>query len=180
MMKAQSKQSGFTLIEIMVVVFIIAIMAGLSFLALNQASDRRYTSQAEDFLSWLEQLSDMAMLEGTAYGIFPDEEGLQAVVFFNYGWYRVSTPEPFRFQDEVALSLMNGEGVDASLINKARGARGNVNAAVSPVILPDIIMLPDGYMEPDLDLSLAFENFSPLFKYHQNDEGISLVLERGL
>ena len=47
-------------------------------------------------------------------------------------------------------------------------------------MLPDIIMLPDGYMEPDMDLALAFENFLPLFKYHQNDEGISLILERGL
>ena len=76
MMTTALKQKGFTLIEIMVVVFIISIMTGLSFFAVNQAGDRRYTSQAEDFLVWLEQLSDMAMLEGTAYGISGDEDGL--------------------------------------------------------------------------------------------------------
>ena len=81
------------------VVFIIAIMTGLSFFALNQATDRRYTSQAEDFRVWLQQLSDMAMLEGAAYGVSYAQEGLQPVVYYDYAWYRVSTPGVFRFND---------------------------------------------------------------------------------
>ena len=147
-------------------------MTGLSFFAVNQAGDRRYTSQAEDFLVWLEQLSDMAMLEGTAYGISGDEDGLQALVYFNYNWYRVSVPAAFQFQDTVELSLMNGQQAK-SINDSGTGADG------SRIVVPDIIMLPDGYMDPSPDLALAFENFSPVFRYHQSDTGFSLVLDRG-
>ena len=41
-------------------------------------------------------------------------------------------------------------------------------------------MLPDGYIEPDADLSLAFEGFSPVFVYRVEDDGINLVIERSL
>ena len=172
-MPANSKQNGFTLIEIMVVVFIIAIMAGLSFFAINQASDRRYSSQAEDFLVWLEQLSDLAMLEGTAYGVSPSEDGLQAAVFYNYAWYRVSRPEPFYFNENARLSFTESNQNGAKIINETGN---NENTA----FLPDIIMLPNGYIEPDADLSLAFENYSPVFIYRLEDDGISLVIERSL
>lgn len=174
-MLTHSKQKGFTLIEIMVVVFIIAIMAGLSFFALNQASDRRYSSQAEDFLVWLEQLSDLAMLEGTAYGISPSEDGFEAAVFYNYAWYRVSQPEAFNFKDEASLSFVERNQSGAKLIK--RNANNNQK---NSAILPDIIMLPDGYIKPDADLSLAFENFSPVFVYRVEDDGINLVIERSL
>lgn len=171
----KTKQNGFTLIEIMVVVFIIAIMAGLSFFALNQASDRRYSSQAEDFLVWLEELSDLAMLEGTAYGISPVEAGFQATVFYNYAWYRVSQPEAFYFKDDASLSLIESNQTEARMLNRKTNGSND-----SETLLPDIIMLPDGYIEPDNDLSLAFENFSPVFIYHLEDDGINLVIERSL
>lgn len=159
----------------MVVVFIIAIMAGLSFFALNQASDRRYSSQAEDFLVWLEQLSDLAMLEGTAYGVSPSEDGFQAAVFYNYAWYRVSLPEPFNFNDDAKLAFVENNQGDAKIINRNNNSRNNSSA-----LLPDIIMLPDGYIEPDADISLVFENFSPVFIYRHESDGINLVIERSL
>lgn len=174
-MLRRSKQQGFTLLEIMVVVFIIATMAGLSFFALNQASDRRYSSQAEDFLVWLEQLSDMAMLEGSAYGLAAAGQGFQAVVYYNYAWYEVSKPEPFYFDDEVSLSLLEGNDNEGEVINQELG-RANQNRDQ----LPDIILQPDGYIEPDANLSLAFENYSPLFVYRLEQNGFNLSIEREL
>lgn len=173
-----SRQRGFTLLEIMVVVFIIAIMAGLSFFALNQAGDRRYSSQAEDFLAWLEQLSDLAMLEGSAYGVKADEQSFQAVVFYNYAWYEVSVPEPFFFDDAVELSLTDNESEKKTDTRNSRS--NNRNGERNRIVLPDIIMLPDGYIEPDANVSLAFENYAPLFVYRQEEDGINLVIERNL
>jgi len=173
-----SRQRGFTLLEIMVVVFIIAIMAGLSFFALNQASDRRYSSQAEDFLVWLEQLSDLAMLEGSAYGVTADDQSFQAMVFYNYAWYEVNVPEPFFFDDAVELTLTENESERKSI--SRNNSVNNRNAERNRVVLPDIIMHPDGYIEPDVNLSLAFENYAPLFIYRQEEDGINLVIERNL
>jgi prepilin-type N-terminal cleavage/methylation domain-containing protein len=173
------KQKGFTLIEIMVVVFIITTMAGLSFFALNQASDRRYSSQAEDFLVWLEQLSDLAMLEGSAYGLTASDQGIQAVVFYNYDWYEVSMPEPFYFDGDVRLSLLESNEGEERIINQ-NNARSDNRSNQSHTLLPDIIMLPNGYIEPDTNLSLVFENYSPIFIYRQEENGINLAIERSL
>ncbi|MAM70108.1 MAG: hypothetical protein CMP91_03050 [Gammaproteobacteria bacterium] len=165
------KQKGFTLLEVLVVVFIIAIMTGLSFFALNQATDRRYTSQAEDFRVWLQQLSDMAMLEGAAYGVSYAQEGLQPVVYYDYAWYRVSTPGVFRFNDAASLSLVAEGSGDLQPVRQSANGQQR---------LPELIMSPDGYLEPDLDLALRFESFAPVFKFRQDNDGINLILERDL
>lgn len=170
-MTVSQRQKGFTLIEIMVVVVIIAIIAGLSFFALNQATDRRYTSQAADFQVWLQQLSDMAMLEGSAYGIKLTETGYQALVYYDYTWYQVATPETFSFNDEVSLSLVNADDGQLEQLTLARNNRQ---------ILPEIIMLPDGYMEPVQEVALVFVDFTPVFRFRQENNGFNLIMERSL
>lgn len=171
MMRRTPQQAGFTLLEIMVVVFIVAIMSGLSFFALNQATDRRYTSQAEDFRLWLQQLSDMALLEGTAYGLSYGENSLEALVYYNYAWYRVSTPQAFSFRDEVSLSLTEERGQVSRQFRQRNTERRN---------LPDLVMSSDGFMQPESDLALNFSDFRPAFKYRQDSNGINLILEREL
>lgn len=171
MMHRAGRQQGFTLLEIMVVVSIVAIMSGLSFFALNQATDRRYTSQAEDFRLWLQQLSDMALLEGTAYGLSYGEDSVQALVYFNAAWYRVTTPQPFSFRDEVSLALVEGRSQTSRRPSQRDTQRRS---------LPDLVMTSDGFMQPDADLALNFADFSPVFKYRQGSEGINLILERDL
>ena len=44
------RHGGFTLIEIMVVVFILATLSLMAVLAVNQADDRRYSNEAEKLL----------------------------------------------------------------------------------------------------------------------------------
>ena len=56
-MVAIKPQRGFTLIEMSVVVMIVATMAAMSVLAINQAFARRYSSEADKLLVWLQQLA---------------------------------------------------------------------------------------------------------------------------
>lgn len=174
-MKKGQRQKGFTLIEIMVVVVIIATLSGFSFFAINQATDRRYLTQAEDLLAWLEQISDFALLEGTTYGVYPNGDILEAVVFYNYRWYRVKTPEPFYFKDSAVISLPTAQANSSS-----NSSRESIPEASGNALLPNIVMHADGYMEPASDIVLTFEEFSPVFKYRWEDEGLTLVMERGL
>ena len=75
MTQSRSRQGGFTLIEISVVVIILATISAMSLFAINQAFDRRYKSQADNLLVWLNQLSDQAALEAVPYGVMgnPDD-----------------------------------------------------------------------------------------------------------
>ncbi|MDA8920455.1 type II secretion system GspH family protein [Porticoccaceae bacterium] len=71
-MVAGKRQRGFTLIELSVVIMIVATMAAMSVLAINQAFDRRYSSEADRLLVWLEQLAEYSALQGAAYGVITE------------------------------------------------------------------------------------------------------------
>lgn len=114
-------QKGFTLIEIMVVVFILATLSLIAVVAINQADERRYSNNAEKLLIWLNQLSQFSTLQGSAYGIVTESETdkkakstsglssarlssasapvrLRAAVYYRNRWLAVTFPEPFELQ----------------------------------------------------------------------------------
>lgn len=114
-------QKGFTLIEIMVVVFILATLSLIAVVAINQADERRYSNNAEKLLIWLNQLSEFSTLQGSAYGIVTESETdkkakstsglssarlssaftpvrLRAAVYYRNRWLAVTFPEPFELQ----------------------------------------------------------------------------------
>ena len=111
MRQSRSRQSGFTLIEISVVVIILATISAMSLFAINQAFDRRYKSQADNLLVWLNQLSDQAALEAVPYGVMgnPDEpekevRALQVVAYYRQYWFPVTYPEPFSWKRVLELN----------------------------------------------------------------------------
>ncbi|MDC0598266.1 type II secretion system GspH family protein [Gammaproteobacteria bacterium] len=170
-MKAIRLSKGFTLIEIMVVVTIIAIIAGFSFLALSQAGDRRYLSQADQLLAWFQQLSELALLEGSAYGLVQDEQTLMSVVFYQGRWHRAALPEPFQLYQNARLTLPENEGF--SLVTTLAGDQ-------KKPFLPAIVMLPDGFMEPAVVIDLRFTGQVPVFSYSWDNQQASLLMERSV
>lgn len=169
-MRGRNAQAAFTLIEIMVVVFIIAVMSGLSVLAINQASDRPYQARADELRDWLQQVADIAMLEGSAYGVLVDEDSLEALVYYQYRWHRLMEPEAFVLELPGRLS-----------VNDARGERRNGAAARGPdddSLLPDIVMLPEGYVETGSSLRLSYENIDAVYSYGWDDEQAGLSMSR--
>ena len=69
MSSKQDHQRGYTLIEIMVVIAVLALIATVAVGSINQTLNRRYSSEAEQFLIWLNQMSDMAVMQGAAFGV---------------------------------------------------------------------------------------------------------------
>lgn len=99
------RQQGFTLLEIMVVVLIIAVMAGISILAIRQAEGRTLQGQAERLQIWLQALADRSILEQNAYGVRLQENSVQAFVYYQRYWYPVRDPEPFSLPETVQLQM---------------------------------------------------------------------------
>ena len=108
-MVAGKRQRGFTLIELSVVVMIVATMAAMSVLAINQAFDRRYSSEADRLLVWLEQLAEYSALQGAAYGVITetpeasDLAQLRAVIYYRKRWVAVTAPQPFELSDDARV-----------------------------------------------------------------------------
>jgi prepilin-type N-terminal cleavage/methylation domain-containing protein len=177
MRSSPGRQAGFTLIEIAVVVVILATMSGMSVFAINQAFDRRYQSQAENLLTWLNQLSEQAALEGVAYGIVGDadepqeSEKLQPVAYFRQHWFVTNYPEAFVLDDEARAEWTVYPSAEYDEIEDPL-------AAEEDALIPLVAMLPDGFMEPDGELLLSFSSSPLTYSYSWDDESSSMVMKK--
>ena len=165
-MKTKKQQSGFTLLEIMVVVIIIAVVSGISILALQQATRRPFLGEAEKLQNWLQDLSERAIFEGTSYGIIQDGNELKGLVFYRQHWFPLQSPEGFAVSEQATLMFAASEGDP-----------GIVGGTVNEDMLPGVIFNEVG-IEPEEGLALAFDNETMRFDYVWNDETGSIDMLR--
>ena len=184
------REQGFTLIEIMVVVIVIATISAMSLLAINQTSDRRYETEANKLLIWLQQISERASLEGAAYGIVtesdPESEGgatpsaitrLRVVVYYRMRWVAVSAPEPFLLEDGATVHWLLQDAETEELMPQG-DQMANWYGDEIERLLPEMAFLPDGYIEPKAEIVLSFDLFERTYVYLWDDETSAMVVER--
>lgn len=110
------KRSGFTLIEVLVVLFIVSIMSGI--VVANMPSFARtgdFDTEAKRIKVLLEMAREEAVIQGREYGFKPEDEGYR---FYAYNelerhWERVES-RPFhhhKLSDDVKVNL-SVEGED--------------------------------------------------------------------
>jgi prepilin-type N-terminal cleavage/methylation domain-containing protein len=180
MTHSHSRQGGFTLIEISVVVIILATISAMSLFAINQAFDRRFTSQADNLLIWLNQLSGQAALEAVPYGVMgnpdaPEKEevrSLRVAAYFRQHWFPVTYPEPFALEKGARIkwifSSNSGYG-DADEYTDREG---------EDALFPVIAFMPDGYVEPRPEMILTFDSSPITFKYSWDAETAAMIVKR--
>jgi prepilin-type N-terminal cleavage/methylation domain-containing protein len=175
MSRSPRRQTGFTLIEISVVVVILATVSAMSLFAINQAFDRRYQSQAENLLVWLNQLSEQAALEGVAYGILDNASekkpaaALQPVAYFRQHWFVTSYPEPFPLENEARAEWTVYRNSSLDEIDDPLLEEENA-------LMPLVAMLPDGYMEPAGELRLTFASSPLTYSYKWDEQTASMIM----
>ncbi len=189
-MVAGKRQQGFTLIELSVVVMIVATMAAMSVLAINQAFGRRYSSEADKLHIWLQQLAEYSALRGAAYGVvtetpeLTDLTQLRAVIYYRKRWVAVTVPQPFELSDDAQIDWMvQLDEVDPLLPQEEQQGRdlvglGTVDAEPEELLLPEMAFLPDGYIEPEGKMRLSFSSNDVEFNYYWGEAGAGVVLER--
>ena len=186
------QQAGFTLIEIMVVVVIIATLSMMTVAAINQAFERRYSNEAEKLLVWLNQLSEFSAMQGAAYGIVIEADKklntpqrLRATVYYRNRWLAVSFPEPFVLQPGSKIDWLMDDIREEPLFYQqaAMGTREEIQAGEQDAIddedllEPPIAFLPDGYVEPEGEIQLSFEDYDKRFRLYWDDDSSRMVME---
>ena len=181
-------QRGFTLLEVMVVVIIIAILSGISFVAITQMEARRYLNHSEKLSMWFQQLSEQAELTGAPYGFMitgdrdisadlygSEHQQLQAVVFFNYRWWRATQPPLFKLLQGAQLDWQSNN--DEVFLIQPKSVVLETIEPDEPPILPVTAFLPEGNMEPATNISLRFKGFDGVFGYFWDEETSKIGME---
>tara|TARA_B110001452_G_scaffold90743_2_gene74695 strand:+ start:2039 stop:2614 length:576 start_codon:yes stop_codon:yes gene_type:complete len=184
------REQGFTLIEIMVVVIVIATISAMSLLAINQTSDRRYETEANKLLIWLQQISERASLEGAAYGIVTESDSeregattpsaitrLRVVVYYRMRWVAVSAPEPFLLEDGATVHWLLEDAETEELMPQGDQMVNWYGDEIER-LLPEMAFLPDGYIEPKAEIVLSFDSFERTYVYLWDDGTSAMVVER--
>ncbi|MGX1172630.1 type II secretion system minor pseudopilin GspH [Pseudomonas sp. R151218B TE3479] len=94
---------GFTLLELMVVIVLIGVLAGMVRFATGPGPAREARQQARDFVALVQQLRERAVLDGQEYGVHVRPGGYQALRLEVHGWTAVSVPH--RLPEGLTLGL---------------------------------------------------------------------------
>lgn len=179
MRQSHSRQGGFTLIEVSVVVIILATISAMSLFAINQAFDRRYKSQADNLLVWLNQLSDQAALEAVPYGVIgkPNEPqadvgALRVAAYYRQHWFPVTYPESFSMEKGARMEWLLPSDTILEDADEYSDAEDN------KTLVPVIAFMPDGYIEPNSEMILTFDSNPISFKYTWDEEAAAMIVKR--
>jgi type II secretory pathway pseudopilin PulG len=176
----------------MVVIAVLALIAAVAVGSINQTMNRRYASEAEQFSIWLNQMSDMAVMQGAAFGVVGEVNKktkkitqLNSAIYYRNKWVKVSFPEPY----------IPGEGATISWVDEApKGEplffQQQQEIAETPndselssskekkLITPFIAFLPDGYIEPELNVILRYENYKVIYNYSWDIENLRIRMDK--
>jgi general secretion pathway protein H len=163
---------GFTLIEILVTLVIVAVMAGLLVFGFRDNSQQRLQREASDLAALLNLAADEAVLRGVELGLVLDEEGYQFVYFDGekktwqalpdrpLGEHRF--PEPY----EIAFAL-DGERVDKITQERLQKLR---ERSTETELRPTLLLLSSGEVTPftltlrhaQAQMTLSGDGISPI------------------
>ena len=185
-------QRGYTLIEIMVVIAVLALIATVAVGSINQTLNRRYSSEAEQFSIWLNQMSDMAVMQGAAFGVVGEVNKktkkitqLNAAIYYRNKWVKVSFPEPYVPGEGATISWVDDTAESEPLFfqQQPETETSNNDSELSlskekKLITPFIAFLPDGYIEPKLDVILRYENYKIIYNYSWDIENLRIRMDK--
>jgi type II secretory pathway pseudopilin PulG len=176
----------------MVVIAVLALIATVAVGSINQTLNRRYSSEAEQFLIWLNQISDMAVLQGAAFGVIGEVDKktkkvtqLNAAIYYRNKWVKVSFPEPYIPGEGAVISWVDDAPESEPLFvqQQPETETSNNDSELSSskgkkLITPFIAFLPDGYIEPELNVILRYENYKLIYNYSWDIENLRIRMDK--
>lgn len=134
---------GFTLLELMVVIVLMGVLAGMVSLAIGPSPGREARQQAQDFIQVVQALRERAVLDAQEYGVRLQPGAYQALRLEAKGWTAVASVQ--RLPGDLTLRLeLDGHGV---ALDDGQGA-------------PQLLMLSSDEISPfRLSIKVAGQTF---------------------
>jgi prepilin-type N-terminal cleavage/methylation domain-containing protein len=103
-MRVIKNQNGFTLIEVLVALIIVAMASAFLIIGYNQLVQRQASSRIEEVQAWLEAAADISVLQSTVLGVTHIEDQLRLLVFFHGDWFLLADHEPLAIDEEIQIT----------------------------------------------------------------------------
>lgn len=161
----RNAESGFTLVEIMAVVFIIGIIVGLAALSINGHSERLLETEAQRLFQKIRLVVEEAEYTQNEFGIsLKDKSGYQ---FFRFDeqlmeWVKLEKDffKPVEMDDGFELDIDTGESeLDTSVLYLKDKKAKVTDYGEKSMEEPDVIFFSDGQITP-FKLAISNKNLS--------------------
>lgn len=141
---------GFTLVEILTVIVIVSLLAGMAVLAIGNDPQRLLKQEAQRALAVLQLAADEALHEGREYGLHMDNEGYQVVQFNEQSLLWEADPTPafarYRLPDNINISVESeGKVVDLGKLSKSDTQQ---KEQAENSLKPSLLLLSSGEITP--------------------------------
>lgn len=141
---------GFTLLEVLVVLVIIASMAGLLVLGFRDSPEQRLRREADALAALLNVAADEAVMRGMELGLAIDDVGYRFVYFDveKKQWLAVAEKAlgPHAFPDTVSVSIqLDGEQLGEQALERIRALS---ERGADEQLRPTLLLLSSGEVTP--------------------------------
>lgn len=194
MIAKRCRQKGYTLIEIMVVIAVLALIAAVAASSIGQTLNRRYSSEAEKLSIWLNQLADLSVMQGAAFGVLSKVNEktkrttqLSAVIYYRNRWVEVSFPEPYKLGEGANIKWLTDDTDQEPLVYQQAPLPSREEIEQGKVrylddednfLEPTLAFLPDGYVEPLGTIELNYKNYEISYSYTWDSEDLRIIMEK--
>lgn len=142
--------SGFTLLEILVTLVIVAAMAGMLVFSFQDSSQQKLRREASDFVVVLNAAADEAVMRGIEIGVVLDDEGYRFVVFDpeTRRWQEppITGLAEHKFPERYVIDLsLEGSEVDEQMIERIKLL---AQRSDDERLRPSILVLSSGEVTP--------------------------------
>ena len=194
MIAKRCRQKGYTLIEVMVVIAVLALIAAVAVSSIGQTLNRRYSSEAEKLSIWLNQLADLSVMQGAAFGVLSKVNEktkrttqLSAVIYYRNRWVEVSFPEPYKLGEGASIKWLTDDADQEPLVYQQAPlpSRKEIEQGKVPdldgegdFLEPILAFLPDGYVEPLGTIELNYKNYEISYSYTWDSDDLRIIMEK--